>query len=160
MIAVTLLCVGKLKEGYLREGVAEYQKRLAKFCAFEVVEVADVKIPDEPSDAEAAKVLASEGAAVLARIPKNAMVLALAVEGGAVSSPGFAELIGAAASRGTSHLCFVIGGSLGLAETVKRSADRLLSVSPMTFPHQLMRLLFVEQLYRAFTILHHQTYHK
>jgi len=160
MIAVTLLCVGKLKEGYLRDGVAEYQKRLAKFCAFEILEVPDLKIPDEPSDAEAAKVLGSEGAAILARIPKSAMVVALAVEGGTLSSPGFAELIDAAASRGSSHLCFVIGGSLGLSEAVKRAADRLLSFSALTFPHQLMRLLFVEQLYRAFTILHHQTYHK
>lgn len=160
MIAVTLLAVGKLKESYLREGVAEYQKRLAKFCTLEIVEVADVKIPDEPSPAEAAKVLETEGASILARLPKNALVVALAVEGGPLSSPAFADLIETAANRGTSHLCFLIGGSLGLSEAVKRASDRLLSFSSLTFPHQLMRLLFVEQLYRAFTILHHQTYHK
>ncbi|HAQ57051.1 MAG TPA: 23S rRNA (pseudouridine(1915)-N(3))-methyltransferase RlmH [Acholeplasmatales bacterium] len=159
-MAVTLLSVGKLKENYLREGVAEYAKRLAKFCTFDSIEVADVKIPDDPSPAEAAKVLETEGAAILARLPKNTLVIALAVEGGPLSSPAFADLIGEAANRGTSRICFVIGGSLGLSEAVKHASDRLLSFSPMTFPHQLMRLLFIEQLYRAFTILHHQTYHK
>lgn len=160
MIAVTLLCVGKLKEAYLREGVAEYAKRLSRACAFEIVEVPDAKIPDEPSAADAERVTGTEGDLLLARIPKNAHVIALAVEGPMTTSPGLAALIGEAAGRGFSRICFVIGGSLGLSAAVKTRADRLLSFSPMTFPHQLMRLLFVEQLYRAFTILNRQTYHK
>ena len=160
MIAVTLLCVGRLKEAYLRDAVAEYAKRLSRHCAFETIEVADAKIPDEPSPGEVEKVLSTEGEALLSRLPKNAHVVALAIEGTMTTSPGFAALIDEAIGRGASRICFVIGGSLGLSDAVKERADRLLSFSPMTFPHQLMRVLFAEQLYRAFTILNRQTYHK
>jgi 23S rRNA (pseudouridine1915-N3)-methyltransferase len=160
MIGVVIVCVGKLKEAHFRDGVAEYAKRLAKYCDFEIVEVADEKIPEHASAAEAAKVLETEGRAILARIPKNAHVISLAVEGAETTSPGLAELIAGLGSYEASKICFVIGGSLGLADAVKRASDRVLSFSRLTFPHQLMRLMLAEQLYRAFTILNRQIYHK
>jgi len=160
MITVVLLCVGRLKESHLREGVAEYAKRLGAYCDFRIVEVADSRIPEDPSPAEADKVLETEGRLILDRIPKNARVVVLAVEGGMITSPEFAGLLAETADRGTSTVCFVIGGSLGLSAEVKRAADVLLSFSRMTFPHQLMRLIAAEQIYRAFTILNHRTYHK
>ncbi len=160
MINITLLCVGRLKENYLREGVAEYGKRMSRYCRFEMIEVPDEKIPDPVSAGDTVRILAAEAKNITARIPKGAVVVALAIEGEPITSPGFAEWIAATANGGDSKLCFIIGGSLGLADEVKRSANRLISFSSLTFPHQLMRLLFTEQLYRAFTILQNATYHK
>ncbi len=160
MINITIICVGKLKETYLREGVAEYAKRISRYCRFEIIEVPDEKIPDPVSAGAVVQILAAEAKNVIAKIPKSAHIVALAIEGEPVTSPGLAEWIAGAANGGASKLCFIIGGSLGLADEIKRSADRLLSFSALTFPHQLMRLMLAEQLYRAFTILHNATYHK
>ncbi|MFH0993576.1 MAG: 23S rRNA (pseudouridine(1915)-N(3))-methyltransferase RlmH [bacterium] len=157
---IIIIGVGKLKETYLRDGIAEYAKRLTKYCRFEIIEVPDEKIPDSPSAGETARVLTAEAKNIAEKIPKNALVAALAVEGDQVTSPGLAEWIAGVANGGIAKICFIIGGSLGLTDDIKRSADRLFSFSALTFPHQLMRLIVTEQLYRAFTILNHTSYHK
>ena len=160
MLTVTLLCVGKLKEAHFADAFAEYRKRLGAFCRFEVTELPEQRLGDNPSEGEITAVLEREAAEIEKRLPSGAALCAFCVEGEAMDSPAFARRIAAWAASGKSRLCFLIGGSFGLAERVKRRADLRLSVSKMTFPHHLFRVMAAEQLYRAFTIIEGRKYHK
>lgn len=160
MIKVTLVAVGKIKEKFYTEAVAEYTKRLSAYCDFEVVEVKDEKTPDNPSQAEKQMVLDREAERIISKIPKGAKVITLCVEGKQMSSEKFAEMLLKTVTDGTSKVAFIIGGSMGLSEKVKKLSSLRLSFSEMTFPHMLMRVIFAEQLYRAFTIIEGKTYHK
>ncbi len=160
MMKISILCVGKVKEAFYREAVGEYAKRLGKYCKFEILEVADEKTPDQASAAEELLIKEREAKRLLAKISEDMYVCTLEIPGGKYSSEGFAGLIGQAAVRGKSHIAFVIGGSLGLHESVCRRADCAVSFSDMTFPHQLMRVILCEQIYRAFRILNGEPYHK
>ena len=160
MLSVTLLCVGKLKEPYLEAAFAEYRKRLGAYCRFTPVEIPEQRLPDDPSEREIAAALEKEAAEIEKRIPAGAAVVAMCVEGTQLSSPAFARRLADWQSAGRSQLCFIVGGSCGLAERVKRRAELRLSVSEMTFPHHLFRVMLAEQIYRAFTILAGGKYHK
>ena len=148
MLGVRVICVGRLKEKFYIDACAEYEKRLSRYCSFELVEV------PETGD------LAKDGAAVLAKIPAGACVVAMCIEGKLHSSEDMAELVQQCAVGGKSKICFLIGGSDGLAESVKSRAERRLSMSRMTFPHHLARVMVLEQIYRAFTIIEGGKYHK
>lgn len=155
---IKIVCVGKLKEKYLRDGLGEYIKRIGRFAKTEIIEIPDEKIPDNPSHAQEAAVIKAEGE----KISKysDGFKIALCVEGEELSSEAFAEKLGKIQLSGNSTITFIIGGSLGLDEKIKQSADFRLSFSKMTFPHQLMRLILAEQIYRAFKINGNETYHK
>ena len=159
MLNVTLIAVGTLKETYLREAYAEYEKRLRAFCKLELVQIKETKLPENPAEGEIAAALKQEGEQILAALPPRAYRMALCVEGVQLSSPAFAEKL---AQIGTTHgsLALVIGSSHGLAESVKSACDFRLSVSALTFPHQLMRVILLETLYRSLGILHGTKYHK
>lgn len=158
MFAVTILAVGKLKEPWLREGFSEYQKRLSAYCDFSVVELSEHRLPEAPSPAQIQKGLEEEGRLILDKAGKTPLV-ALCIEGKTLSSPDFAGFLGERQQAGSS-LAFAIGGSFGLSDQVKKAAVLRLSVSPMTFPHQLFRVMLAEQLYRGFSILAGGKYHK
>ena len=160
MLSVTLLCVGKLKEPYFRSAVEEYQKRLGAFCRFSVEELTEQRLPEDPSEKEIAAALDREAAELARRIPEGAAVCCFCVEGKPLSSEELSAQLGRWQSGGKSRVCFVIGGSFGLSEALKRRADLRLSVSKMTFPHHLFRVMAAEQIYRAFTILEGRKYHK
>lgn len=157
---ITLATVGKVKERYLRDAIDEYAKRLSRYCKLDIIEVADEKTPDHASDAQALAIKEREGERLLKRIKPGSYVIALAIEGTMLSSEGFARKIASLGLRGESHIVFVIGGSLGLDPRVLQRADMLLSFSPMTFPHQLMRVILLEQIYRAWRINSGEPYHK
>lgn len=154
-----VLCVGKLKERWQREGCQEYLKRLSRFGTYEVVEVADQPEPAKPSEALERKLVDAEGAELLRRIKQADYVVALCIDGAALSSEGLAEKVAQWTGTG-KRVVFVIGGSLGLADAVARRADFRLSFSKMTFPHGLMRVVLLEQIYRAEKILVGERYHK
>lgn len=160
MLRVTVLCVGKLKETYWRDACAEYAKRLSAFCRLDITEVAEERLPEHPSPAQIAATVEAEGKRLLEHIPKDAAVVALCVEGRELDSPALAAEIDRQAVTRSSHLVLAIGGSWGLSEAVKQRARLRLSMSPMTFPHQLARVMVLEQLYRAFQILSGGKYHK
>ena len=160
MIRVTLICVGKIKESYFREAVQEYSKRLSGYCRLQIIEVADEKTPDGASPAEEEKILDLEGERILSKIPQGAYVVSLEIEGRKMDSVQLARWIEQKSVQGESHLVFVIGGSLGLSRSVKSRANLKLSFSDMTFPHQLMRVILLEQIYRAFRIIAKEPYHK
>ncbi len=160
MLGVTILAVGKMKEKFLTDAVEEYAKRLSAYCRFEVVEVRDEKTPENPTETEKNMILDREAEQILQKIPKGAKVVSLCVEGKQMSSHKFAEMISDFTVKGYSKIVFVIGGSMGLSEKVKKISDMRLSFSEMTFPHMLMRVILAEQLYRGFTILSGKTYHK
>lgn len=157
MISVTLICVGKLKEKHYQAACEEYLKRLRAFASVTVVE-----LPERPvdSDSEIAPALESEGDAIERAIPKGAFLIVMSPEGSQLPSEAFAARIDTLASGGDSRLCFVIGGSNGICPRLKQRAGWLLSMSKMTFPHHLARVMLLEQLYRAFAILNHRKYHK
>ncbi len=157
---IRIICVGKIKEKYLKDAIAEYAKRLSRFCTFEVCELSDEKIPDNPSPAECEQVLKSEGEAILKRISKDSYVISLCVEGKSMSSEEFASKMRSITIGGKSTIDLIIGGSLGLHDSVKSRSDLKLSFSSFTFPHQLMRLILAEQIYRAFKINANEEYHK
>lgn len=157
---ISFVTVGKLKEKYLKQGMAEYVKRLSAYCKIDIIEVADEKAPEELSDAEMEMVKKKEGQRILSKISPDAYVIALAIEGKQYSSEEFASFLEKLATYGRSKIVFVIGGSLGLSGDVLKRADMRLSFSKMTFPHQLMRLILAEQVYRAFRIMKGQPYHK
>ena len=159
MLTVRILCVGKCKEKYWREACAEYGKRLSAFCRFEVLEVDEERLPERPSKAQIESGLEQEGKRLLQKAGSTPIV-ALCIEGKELSSPQLAQYVERAAVNGASSLAFVIGGSWGLSEEVKRAGARRLSMSPMTFPHQLARVLLCEQLYRACSINAGAKYHK
>ena len=160
MIQVKLICVGKMREKYYTEAFAEYAKRLQAYCRLELLEIAEQRLPDRPSDREIAAALEREGQEILKAVPPDAFLVALCVEGKQTPSEGMAELIAARESSGKPKLCFVIGGSFGLSPTVKTRADRRLSMSQMTFPHHLARVMLIEQIYRGFKINEGSQYHK
>lgn len=160
MINVTIIAVGKIKEKFYTEAIAEYAKRLSAYCHFEVVEVKDEKTPDSPTEVEKQMVLSREAERIIAKIPKGAKVISLCVEGKQMPSEKLARLISQTTTSGTSKMTFIIGGSMGLSEEVKKLSSLRLSFSEMTFPHMLMRVILCEQLYRAFTIIEGKTYHK
>ena len=160
MQAVTILAVGKLKEGYLRDAAAEYQKRLSAFCKLKIIEIDEERLPQDPSPALIQKTLEAEGRRILAKIPTQAYVVPLCIEGRQLPSEKLAEKLEALATSGCSQIVFIIGGSHGLADAVKARADFKLSMSEMTFPHQLARVMLLEQVYRAYSILTGTKYHK
>lgn len=160
MLNITVLCVGKIKEKYFTDAILEYKKRLSRYCKLELVEVPDEPTPDNPSVREKELVLEKEGEKILKKIPDSAHVTALCIEGKQLSSEALAKNISTLASSGVSHRVFIIGGSMGLSDAVKHRADMKLSFSPMTFPHQLMRVILLEQMYRAFNISQGGKYHK
>jgi len=159
-VQITIITVGKLKEKYLKEGIAEYVKRLSAYCKLNVVEVNDEKAPEELSATEMEQVKRKEGERILAHIKQDHYVIALAIEGQMWSSEKISSEVDKLALHGRSQVAFVIGGSLGLADEVLKRADAKLSFSKMTLPHQLMRLVLVEQIYRAFRISRGEPYHK
>jgi 23S rRNA (pseudouridine1915-N3)-methyltransferase len=157
---ITVISVGKLKEKYLKEAIQEYSTRLTKYCKLDIIEVSDEKAPENMSAAEEDIVKLKEGQAILKHIKDDAYVVALAIQGKQLSSEKFAALISDLGLRGKSNIAFVIGGSLGLSEEVLKRADYHLSFSAMTFPHQLMRVILLEQVYRGFRIMKGEPYHK
>ncbi|HPR40675.1 MAG TPA: 23S rRNA (pseudouridine(1915)-N(3))-methyltransferase RlmH [Oscillospiraceae bacterium] len=161
MRTITILCVGNLKEKYLREACTEYEKRLSAFCNLKILEVSEERLPDDPSPAEISRVIEAEGARLSAKLSKNAVVAAMCIEGDMFSSEAFSDKLAAVmADEAGSELCFVIGGSYGLSEAVKNRAALRLSLSRMTFTHQISRILLLEQIYRAFQIRAGGKYHK
>lgn len=160
MQKVTILCVGKLKEGFYMDAVAEYTKRLSRHCKLELCELPETRLPEAPSPAEIKQALALEAAAIEAKLPKGGAVVALCIEGTELSSPQLAEKLNQFAVTGASQLTFLIGGSVGLDEGLKQRADLRLSMSPMTFPHHLARIMLLEQIYRAYQIQSGTKYHK
>lgn len=160
MQRVTVLCVGKLKEKFYIDAAAEYVKRLQRSCKLDVVELPEYRLPEEPSPAEIQKALQAEGAAIRERLPKGGAVVALCIEGKPCSSVELSRRMQELAVSGKSQLTFLIGGSVGLSEDLKRQADWRLSMSPMTFPHHLARIMLLEQIYRACQIAAGTKYHK
>ena len=157
---INILCVGKIKEKYLKLGIDEFKKRLSKYCKLEIIELEDEKAPENLSDKEMLMIKEKEGKKILSKIKDNSYVIALAIDGKNLSSEELAETINKLGVRGISNITFVIGGSLGLSDEVLSRADYKLSFSKMTFPHQLMRLILLEQVYRAYRINNGEPYHK
>lgn len=157
---IRIIAVGKLKEKYLKQGIDEYAKRLGKYCKFEIVEVADEKAPETLSEAEMLQIKAKEGEKILAKIGEGDYVYALAINGKDYSSEEFAASVDKVTTQGKSTLNFVIGGSLGLSDEVMKRCDQEISFGRVTYPHQLMRLILTEQIYRCFRIIHGHAYHK
>lgn len=157
---IKIITVGKLKEKYLKDGIAEYMKRLSRFAKIDTVELVDEKTPDKASSAENDAILKKEAERILAKISEREYVIALAIEGRQFASEDFSQLIATTMVQGYSDITFVIGGSLGLHEAVKKRANILMSFGLFTLPHQLMRLVLVEQIYRAFMIQQGSPYHK
>lgn len=160
MQRVTVLCVGKLKEKFYLEAAAEYVKRLQRFCKLELVELPESRLPESPSPAEVQRALAAEAVAIRERLPRGGAVIALCIEGKPCSSVELSRRMEELAVAGKTQLTFLIGGSVGLDEGLKRQADWRLSMSPMTFPHHLARVMLLEQIYRAFKIREGSSYHK
>lgn len=160
MQKVTILCVGKLKERFYADAAAEYAKRLSRFCRLEIVELAEERLPEDPSQAQLDRALAAEAARVGERLPKGGALIALCIEGTELSSPALAEKLRTLTVSGASELTFLIGGSVGLHRSLKERANLRLSMSPMTFPHHLARVMLLEQIYRAYQIQAGSRYHK
>ena len=157
---IKVVTVGKLKEKYLKDGIAEYSKRISRFAKLEMIELADEKTPDKASESENQKILEIEGQRILSKVGDRDFVIVLAIEGKTLSSEEFSKQLEEASIKGFSTLTFIIGGSLGLAQDVKNRANLSVSFGLLTLPHQLMRLVLVEQIYRAFTIQQGSPYHK
>ena len=157
---ITVLSVGKLKEKYWRDAVKEYEKRLSKYAKVRVLEVADEKTKENATDVEREIIKTKEGERILKSLPKGAFVVTLEIGGASLSSEAFSKKLEQVALKGYGHLVFVIGGSLGLSKAVMQKSDYALSFSKMTFPHQLMRVVLMEQIYRAYRISRHEPYHK
>ena len=157
---ITILCVGKIKEKFYREAIAEYEKRLSRYCKFEIIEVADEKTPDHASDTEETMIKNKEADRMEKYLRDSSYVIALAIDGKQLDSIQLSMKLESLGTSGTSHIIFVIGGSLGLSDRILNRADYKLSFSKMTFPHQLMRVILSEQIYRSFRIRNHEPYHK
>ena len=157
---IKIVTVGKLKEKYLKDGIAEYTKRISRFAKLEMIELADEKTPDKASELENQKILETEGARILSKVGERDFVVVLAIEGKILSSEEFSKQLEQASIKGYSTLTFIIGGSLGLSSQVKERANLLMSFGKVTLPHQLMRLVLIEQIYRAFMIQQGSPYHK
>lgn len=157
---ITLITVGKIKEKYLKDAIDEYSKRLSKYCKLEIVEVADEKTPDNASEIAENAIRAKEAERILKYIKDDAYVITLEIGGKQLTSEELSEKIDKLGVQGTSHIMFVIGGSIGLGTEVLSRSDYALSFSKMTFPHQLMRVILLEQIYRSYRIIHGEPYHK
>ncbi len=157
---ITILTVGKIKEKYLKDAIAEYSKRLSKYCKLEIVEVADEKTPDQASEVVEENIRNKEGERLLKYIKDDAYVITLEIKGKLLTSEELSQKIEHLGIGGTSHIIFVIGGSIGLGKEVLRRSDYALSFSKMTFPHQLMRVILLEQIYRSYRIIQGEPYHK
>lgn len=157
---IDILCVGKIKETYFRQGIAEYEKRISRYEKLRILEVADEKTPDKAGAKEEEQILQLEGERLDKHIKDSAYLIALAIEGKQMDSQIFAQKLESLAVQGISHIQFLIGGSLGLDSQLKKRASLLLSFSQMTFPHQLMRMILLEQIYRGCRINHNEPYHK
>ncbi|WP_151620233.1 23S rRNA (pseudouridine(1915)-N(3))-methyltransferase RlmH [Streptococcus intermedius] len=157
---IKLVTVGKLKEKYLKDGISEYTKRLNRFTKFDIIELPDEKTPDKASHLENQQILDREGTRILSKLADKEFVIALAIEGQQFPSEKFSKILSDITIRGISDITFVIGGSLGLSTAVKKRANLLMSFGKLTLPHQLMRLVLVEQIYRAFMIQQGSPYHK
>ena len=157
---ITILTVGKIKEKYLKDAIAEYSKRLSRYCRLEIVETADEKTPDQASEALEKQIRKKEGERLRKYLREDAYKIALAIDGKMLSSEEFAEKIERLGIQSTSHIIFIIGGSIGLDEEILKKADYLLSFSKMTFPHQLIRVFLLEQIFRSFKISNNETYHR
>ena len=157
---ISIISVGKIKEKYLKLGIEEFSKRLSKYSKLEFIELDDEKCPENLSEKDMLIVKEKEGNKILLKIKNNSYVIALAIDGKNLSSEELAEKISSLAVSGKSHITFVIGGSLGLSDDVLKRANYKLSFSKMTFPHQLMKLILLEQVYRAFRINNNEPYHK
>lgn len=157
---ITLVTVGKIKERFFEEAIKEYEKRLSRYCKLEIIQVADEKTPDGAGEALENQIKEKEGERILTQIRDGSYVIALAIEGKMLDSEELAGKLGQLGVEGISQIVFVIGGSLGLSAKVMKRADYALSFSRMTFPHQLMRVILLEQVYRSYRILNHQPYHK
>ena len=157
---ITVITVGKIKEKYLKDAIAEYSKRLSKYCKLEVIEVADEKTPDQASENVEQQIRKKEGERILRYVKEDAYVITLEIGGTMLDSVAFAKKIETLGVQGKSHIIFIIGGSIGLGEDVLKRSDYGLSFSKMTFPHQLMRVILLEQVYRSYRILEGEPYHK
>lgn len=157
---ITILAVGKIKEKYLRDGICEYTKRLSRYCKLELIEVPDEKTPDKLSETLNTQIRRTEGNRLFRYIREDDYVIALDIAGVMQDSVELSHQIEALGIQGISHIIFLIGGSLGLSDELKERADFSLSFSKMTFPHQLMRMILLEQIYRSYRIMHHEPYHK
>lgn len=157
---ITVITVGKIKEKYLKDAIAEYSKRLGKYCKLEIVEVSDEKTPDNASEVVADAIRAKEAERILKYIKDDAFVITLEINGKQLSSEELADKIDKLGVQGTSHIIFVIGGSIGLGKEVLAKSNFALSFSRMTFPHQLMRVVLLEQIYRSYRIINGEPYHK
>ncbi|MCI5727222.1 MAG: 23S rRNA (pseudouridine(1915)-N(3))-methyltransferase RlmH [Clostridium sp.] len=157
---ISIIAVGKLKEKYLKEAISEYSKRLGRYCKFEIIELQDEKTPDNASEREEELIKEKEGKSILSKIKDNAYVIAMDLNGKQLTSVEFAKFISDCGIKGNSNLVFVIGGSLGLSQEVIKRADYKLCFSKMTFPHQLFRVMLLEQIYRGYRINNNEPYHK
>lgn len=160
MLAVRLICVGKMREKFYIEAFSEYAKRLQAYCKLDLIELTEQRLSDNPSQKEISSALGREAAEIMKNIPPDAYLVAMCVDGKQMKSEAMAKLVSERESSGKPKLCFVVGGSFGLDESVKRRADMCLSMSEMTFPHHLARVMLAEQIYRAFKINEGSRYHK
>jgi len=157
---ITLITVGKIKEKFFTDAIKEYSKRLSRYCKLEIIEVADEKTPDKSSEALEQQIKEKEGERIKKYVKEDAYTIALAIEGQMLDSVELSDKLNILGVRGNSHIMFIIGGSLGLSENILTNADYKLSFSKMTFPHQLMRVVLLEQIYRSFRISCNEPYHK
>lgn len=157
---IRIISVGKIKEKYMTMAIQEYSKRLGAYCRLEIIEVKDEKVPEKLSDQQRLKAIQAEGNRIISFIRDDEILVTLEINGNPMDSPGFSEKIEAYGIQGKSQITFVIGGSLGLSPEIIRRSDWSLSFSKMTFPHQLFRVMLLEQIYRAFKIIRRETYHK
>ena len=157
---IQIICIGKLKEKYWTDAIAEYSKRLSRYCTLEIIELKEARLPDKASAADEENVRLEEGRAILKAIKDGTYVITLEILGKQLTSPELAEKIRTLSVEGKSNVAFIIGGSLGLSAEVSKRADYKLSFSKMTFPHQMMRVILLEQVYRGFKIIKNEAYHK
>lgn len=157
---ITLITVGKIKEKYLKDAISEYSKRLSRYCKLEIIEVADEKTPDNASQIVEDGIRDKEGERILKYVKEDAFVVTLEIKGKFLTSEELADKIETLGIQGTSHIIFIIGGSIGLGNEVLKRSNYALSFSKMTFPHQLMRVILLEQIYRSYRIINHEPYHK
>lgn len=160
MIRISIVCVGRIKEKYWTEAIEEYSKRLSRYCKLEIVEVQDEKTPDDASEAMSDQIKKKEAERILKKLDDNGFVCTLEIKGKKLTSEAFSGFLGDSALKGISHIQFVIGGSLGLHASVLEKSDMGISFSDMTFPHQMMRVILLEQIYRGYRIMNNEPYHK
>lgn len=160
MLTVNIICVGKLKEKYWTQAIAEYEKRLSAFCKFNIIEVNEEKISDNPSDSQIQNTIVHEGERIESKLKKNSFVVSMCIEGKIISSEELSQMIEKASVEGFSSIDFIIGGSWGISQKLKGLSNAKISMGRMTFPHQLARVMLTEQIYRSFQISSHAKYHK